>query len=435
MQTHFTDAQLAKPHIAEADKILRACVHCGFCTATCPTYVLTGDERDSPRGRIWMMRDMLESDAPATEQTAHHIDRCLTCLSCMTTCPSGVDYMHLVDIGRAHIEKTRKRPLFDRLARRILGLIVPRAWLFHLALRMARLSRPFAALLPKPFSAMVELAPKKMAKLDEIGASDEVFTPEGMREGTLNKRVILLAGCAQRALDPEINAATIRLLNRAGVEVIVKQQASCCGALAHHINQQDAAHAQMRATVASWSEEMDAKRIDAVIVNTSGCGTTIKDYGKLLKNDLDLSDKAARISDLAMDITEFLASLPTLPFKEAKSLKVGYHAACSLQHGQKVVDAPKQLLQRAGFKISMAKEAHLCCGSAGVYNVLQSDLASQLKDRKVKNLNAMDVDVIVAGNIGCINQMSEADAPICHTVQLLDWATGGPKPEIISTLD
>ena len=428
MQTHFTTEQLANPDIAAADKILRACVHCGFCTATCPTYVLTGDERDSPRGRIWMMRDMLESDTPAPSQTAHHIDRCLTCLSCMTTCPSGVDYMHLVDIGRAHIEKSYKRPLFDRLARKLLGVIIPRANLFHLALRFARFARPFKDMLPKPFSAMVALAPNKITKLDTVGGQDEIYSPDGKAA----KRVILLAGCAQRALDPEINAATIRLLNRMGVEVVVKQQASCCGALAHHINQQDAAHAQMRATVLAWSEEMDGQGLDAVIVNTSGCGTTVKDYGELLKSDNEIAEKADTISSLAMDITEFLASMPSLPVSEPKALKVGYHAACSLQHGQKVLDAPKQLLQRAGFQLAMAKEAHLCCGSAGVYNVLQSDLANQLKDRKVQNLNALDVDVIAAGNIGCIQQISDVKVPVCHTVQLLDWATGGPKPTVFS---
>lgn len=425
MQTHFTDTQLANPHIAEADKILRACVHCGFCTATCPTYVLTGDERDSPRGRIWMMRDMLESEAPAPKETAHHIDRCLTCLSCMTTCPSGVDYMHLVDIGRAHIEHTRSRPLMDRMVRALLGVIVPRANLFHLALRFARLSRPFAGLMPKPVAAMLKLAPKRLRKLDKTGSENAVFSPSG----AVKKRVILLAGCAQRALDPEINASTIRLLNRIGVEVVVKQQASCCGALAHHINQHDAAEHQMRQTVKSWAEEFETQQIDAVIVNTSGCGTTIKDYGHLLKDDAELSDKAKMISNCAMDITEFLAGLPALPVSNVQPLRVGYHAACSLQHGQKILDAPKQLLQRAGFQISTAKESHLCCGSAGVYNVLQSDLADQLKTRKIEHLNALDVDVIVAGNIGCINQLSDADAPICHTVQLLDWATGGPKPD------
>ena len=428
MQTQFTDAQLAQPHIQQADKILRSCVHCGFCTATCPTYVLTGDERDSPRGRIWMIRDMLQSDSPAPAETAHHLDRCLTCLSCMTTCPSGVDYMHLVDIGRAHVEQTRTRPVMDRFVRWILGMTVPRAGVFALSLRAARMARPFAGLLPKPLAAMVKLAPKTLKPLDAVGGSDAVYPAEGKRV----KRVALLAGCAQRAMDPEINASTIRVLNRLGVEVVVKQAASCCGALAHHINQQDAAHQAMRQTVSAWSELLKDGGLDAVVVNTSGCGTTVKDYGHLLKDDPELSMAAKTLSSMAMDITEFLSSLPALPVSAPQSLKVGYHAACSLQHGQKITDAPKRLLQRAGFQVSMAKEAHLCCGSAGVYNVLQSDLADKLKARKLANMNALDVDVVVAGNVGCMNQLADGQAPVCHTVQLLDWATGGPKPAILS---
>ncbi len=277
MQTHFDDDQLARPEIAKADEILRKCVHCGFCTATCPTFVLTGDERDSPRGRIWMMRDMLgggdTGEKIDTNIVGYHLDRCLTCLSCMTTCPSGVDYMHLVDIGRAEMEKTRKRPLSDRLLRKILAFTLVRAGLFHTALKFARMLRPFAWALPGRLKQMLRLSPEKIYSLDPVGREDRHFPAQNKAL----KRVILLQGCAQRAINPEINAATLRLLTRLGVDVQVRQLAKCCGALAHHMNDQHAAEQQMRGTALAWKADIESNQFDAIIVNISGCGTTLKD--------------------------------------------------------------------------------------------------------------------------------------------------------------
>ena len=425
MQTHFTQEQLANPLISQADDILRKCVHCGFCTATCPTFVLTGDERDSPRGRIWMIRDMLEQDSPdIAKDTSYHLDRCLTCLSCTTTCPSGVDYMHLVDIGRHVAEDTIKRDGFDRLLRKMLGLLLPRAALFHKALLLAWLARPLAPLMKGRLRAMLSLAPRRLRALDQVGATDERYRPRELAA----KRVALLAGCAQRAINPDINAATIALLNRFGVEVVVKQKAYCCGALSHHINDEKGAKAAMRASVAAWAEELQGEGLDAVIVNTSGCGTTIKDYVNLLKDDPDYAPLAATISAMAKDVTEFLHDANILPTLTSRQMRVGYHAACSLQHGQKITAAPKDLLQKAGFEVVTAKESHLCCGSAGVYNVLQPEMASQLQERKINHINDLQADVVVAGNLGCINQLADVQAPIMHVIELLDWAYGGKTP-------
>ena len=426
MQTHFTPEQLANPLIQQADDILRKCVHCGFCTATCPTFVLTGDERDSPRGRIWMIRDMLEAEEPiAPQETAYHLDRCLTCLSCTTTCPSGVDYMHLVDIGRHHIETHGKRDFLDRSLRSVLGYIIPRAWLFHKALILAWLARPLKGLFTGRLRAMLSLAPKRLRALDKIGSQDAVYPAQTKKIG----RVALLAGCAQRAIDPDINAATIALLNRIGVEVVIKQKAYCCGALSHHINDEVGAKAAMRSSVSAWADEIAQDGLDAIIVNTSGCGTTLKDYVNLLADDEAYCDKAQQISALSRDITEYLFNLNALKSLPARDEIVAYHAACSLQHGQKILDAPKMLLQNAGFQVRQPKNSHLCCGSAGVYNVLQPDMAGQLQERKVKSLDDTAADMIVAGNLGCINQLAGTKAPIMHTIQLLNWAYGGDKPD------
>ncbi len=427
MQTHFTDAQLAQPDIAQADDILRKCVHCGFCTATCPTFVLTGDERDSPRGRIWMMRDMLEGSEIDVQKVGHHLDRCLTCLSCMTTCPSGVDYMHLVDIGRKHVAETTARPFADLLIRKILALTVPVAGRFHIALKIASLSKFLAPLMPPRMRAMVTLAPAKVGNLDPVGATDAVYTAAHQHKKPI-KRVMLLAGCAQRAIDPDINAATLRLLKRLGIEVLVRQRASCCGALAHHIDAHDAAHQQICATIDAWRFEVESGTIDAIIVNTSGCGTTLKDYGNLMRDNAEYADIAVKISALACDVTELLDSVEMGQSVAPRGLSVAYHSACSMQHGQKITELPKQLLSRAGFEIKAIANAHLCCGSAGVYNVLQPDLSQGLKERKIVSINKAGADIVAAGNLGCINQLADVDAPICHTVQLLDWAYGGPAP-------
>jgi glycolate oxidase iron-sulfur subunit len=430
MQTNFTLAQLADPDTAESEKILRTCVHCGFCTATCPTYALLGDELDSPRGRIYLIKDMLENDKPATAQVVKHIDRCLSCLSCMTTCPSGVHYMHLVDHARRHIEETYERPLPDRLMRRLLALVLPRPGLFRLALAGAWLARPFARVLPGRLKGMVAMAPRSLPAPSPVDRP-QVFAAEGARR----KRVALLSGCAQRVLDPGINEATIRLLTRHGVEVVVARGAGCCGALPHHLGKEDPALRLARANVAAWMREIDGEGLDAIVINASGCGTQVKDYGFMLREDQGWAASAARISDLTRDITEFLAELGlTVPVRRP-GLAVAYHSACSMQHGQQIKTQPKRLLADAGFTVLDVPEGHLCCGSAGTYNLLQPVIATQLRDRKVKNIESLRPDLIATGNIGCITQIATGtQIPIVHTVELLDWATGGPKPAAIAHL-
>ncbi|CDN46519.1 glycolate oxidase subunit GlcF [Neorhizobium galegae] len=431
MQTNFTLAQLADPHVAESEQILRRCVHCGFCTATCPTYVTLGNELDSPRGRIYLIKDMLENGRPADEEVVTHIDRCLSCLACVTTCPSGVDYMHLVDHARIHIENTYRRPLIDRLIRSLLAAVLPYPARFRTALGLARLGRPFAPLLKRvpalrPLGAMLDLAPKSAAK-----ASHSV--QPGTREPDAEKRgrVAILSGCAQPVLDPGINDATLRLLARFGVEVVVPEGEGCCGALVHHMGREEQALDFARRNVDVWTREIDNGGLDAIIITASGCGTTIKDYGHMLRLDPAYADKAARVSSLARDITEYLSMLD-LPRLEPKRLNVAYHSACSMQHGQKITMAPKNLLKAAGFTVRDPGEGHLCCGSAGTYNILQPEISEQLKARKVRNIEATKADVIATGNIGCITQIASGTTiPILHTVELLDWAYGGPKPEKI----
>ena len=422
MQTSFTLAQLADPDLAEADKILRACVHCGFCTATCPTYVLLGDERDSPRGRIYMIKDMLENGRAADAATVTHVDRCLSCLSCMTTCPSGVHYMHLVDQARAHIEKTYRRPWADRALRWLLARVLPHPGRFRLAMIGAGLARPFARLFPGRIGAMLALAPKRLPGPSPWDRP-QVIPADGARK----KRVALLTGCAQRVLDPEINEATIRLLTRHGVEVVVAAGAGCCGALVHHMGRTDESHDQARRNIEAWRR---AGPLDAVIVNTSGCGTTVKDYGFMFRADPALAGPASEIAGLARDISEFMAEHGLAPAARApEPLAVAYHAACSLQHGQRVTAAPKKLLAAAGFAVRDVPEGHLCCGSAGTYSVLQPELAHRLRDRKLANIAKTGADAVASGNLGCMVQLGGGTGlPVVHTVQLLDWATGGPAP-------
>ncbi|QIE40739.1 glycolate oxidase subunit GlcF [Rhodobacteraceae bacterium SC52] len=428
MQTNFTEAQLADPGIARANEVLRACVHCGFCTATCPTYQVLGDELDSPRGRIYLIKDMLESGRPADARTVKHIDRCLSCLACMSTCPSGVHYMHLVDEARAYIEKTYTRPWHDRTLRWVLARILPYPMRFRVALLGAKMARPFKGLVPDArLRAMLEMAPKTVPP---VSRNDDPQTFEV--KGKPVARVALMTGCAQRALNTEINDATIRVLTRAGVEVVVAKDMGCCGALVHHMGKEDESHAAAKRNIRAWIAEKNAGGLDAVIINTSGCGTTVKDYGHMLRND-PMADDAATVSALAKDVSEFLASLDLKGMKAPEPLKVGYHAACSLQHGQKIKSAPKDLLKRAGFTVVEPKDPHLCCGSAGTYNLLQPEISGKLRDRKVATLEATTPDVIAAGNIGCMMQIgSGTGVPVLHTVQLIDWATGGPRPEFIN---
>ncbi|MCU0899645.1 MAG: glycolate oxidase subunit GlcF [Cypionkella sp.] len=426
MQTSFTAEQLKDPGIARANEVLRTCVHCGFCTATCPTYQVLGDELDSPRGRIYLIKDMLEKGRPADEKTVKHIDRCLSCLACMTTCPSGVHYMHLVDQAREYIEATHKRPVMDRILRAVLAWVIPHPMRFRLAMLGAKIARPFRALVPDArLRAMLDMA---AVPIPPVSRNDDpqVFVALGEKR----MRVALLTGCAQRALNTDINDATIRLLRRLGAEVVVASGAGCCGALTHHMGKADMAHASAAANIRAWMAEMAGGGLDAIVINTSGCGTTVKDYGHMFRND-PLAGEAAVIAGLAMDVSQVLTKLG-LPEGAPKGLRVAYHAACSLQHGQQIKTLPKDLLKRAGFTVVEPADSHLCCGSAGTYNLLQPEISQQLKARKVQTLEAKAPDVIAAGNIGCMMQIgSGTGVPVVHTVELLDWATGGPKPRAL----
>ncbi|MBZ9865109.1 glycolate oxidase subunit GlcF [Mesorhizobium sp. CA15] len=430
MQTSFSSIQLADPHVAESEKILRKCVHCGFCTATCPTYVTLGNELDSPRGRIYLIKDMLENGRAADKEIVTHIDRCLSCLACMTTCPSGVNYMHLVDHARAHIQETYKRPLLDRLTRAILAFVLPYPNRFRVALKLAGLGRPFIGLLEKlpalrPVAAMLKLAPSAIPPASPT-AKPATYAGKGTRRG----RVAILTGCAQSVLDPAINEATISLLTRVGVEVVVPEGEGCCGALVHHMGREHQALTSARQNVDAWTRAIEQGGLDAIIITASGCGTTIKDYGFMLRLDPTYAEKAARVSALAKDITEYLAALDLPEPARRPGTVVAYHSACSMQHSQKITRQPKELLAKAGFVVREPREGHLCCGSAGTYNILQPDISAKLRDRKVKNIEATGASVVATGNIGCITQIaSAAKLPVVHTIKLLDWAYGGPKPE------
>ena len=422
MQTSFSELQLTDPANAVSESVIRKCVHCGFCTATCPTYVLLGDELDSPRGRIYLMKTMLENEQAPTAEVVKHIDRCLSCLACMTTCPSGVNYMHLVDHARTYIAQRYQRPLSERLLRWMLATVLPHPRRFRLALRLARLARPAAPLLGAlpPLQAMLRLAPDHLPPRARATPCPAPASRRG--------RVAILQGCAEPVLMPQIRDATVRLLNRAGYDVTFAPGEGCCGALVQHMGREDAAMEAARRNVDAWSREIDGAGLDAIVITAAGCGTTIKDYGFLLRNDPAYADRAAIVSALARDISEVLANA-TLPKGDGRGLVVAYHAACSLQHGQRITDTPKRLLQEAGYVVRTPAEAHLCCGSAGTYNILQPEIAGQLGDRKMANLARLAADVIATGNIGCAMQIGQrADIPVMHIAELLDWATGGPPP-------
>jgi len=425
MQTNFTLAQLADPDIAESEKILRACVHCGFCTATCPTYVLDGNELDSPRGRIYLIKEMLEHDRPATAEVTTHIDRCLSCLACMTTCPSGVHYMHLVDHARVHIERTYRRPFSERVMRALLANVMPYPARFRFAAQAGRLGKPFAPLAQalgfKRLAAMLRLSPRRRPHAPRPPQTSPPVAGSGRRA-----RVALLAGCVNDVLAPQINDAAIRLLTRFGVEVVVAEGAGCCGALAHHMGREAEALAQVKANIDAWSA---LGELDAILITASGCGTTVKDYGFMLRHDETYAARAARVTSLAKDVSEYLVTLPLTPEQDVNALIVAYHSACSLQHGQRVTRQPKEILTKLGFVVKDIPDGHLCCGSAGTYNILQPDIARRLRERKVGTIERLRPDVIAAGNLGCIIQIAAGtELPAVHTVELIDWATGGPCP-------
>ena len=432
MRTDFSAEQLADPDTAESEKVLRTCTHCGFCTATCPTYVLLGDELDSPRGRIYLIKEMLAGGDKVTADTVKHIDRCLSCLACMTTCPSGVNYMHLVDHARRWIEQNYRRPWGERALRRLLGTVLSRPSLFRLSLRFAVLAKPLARFLPGRLAPLCALAP---ALVPAASPTDRpcVFSAKGERR----MRIALLPGCAQRVLAPEINEATIRLLTRLGCEVVVVHGGACCGALVHHLGQEAAALGFARNNIDAWERERRASGFDAIVINASGCGTTVKDYGFMLREDRAYAEKAARIASLARDVTEVIGTLGfggSSAGVTASNRRVAYHSACSMQHGQGLHSGPKALLAAAGFEPVDVPEGHLCCGSAGTYNILQPEIAAMLRDRKLANIASTRPDLVATGNIGCISQLARGcTVPVVHTVELLDWATGGPPPKALKT--
>jgi glycolate oxidase iron-sulfur subunit len=425
VQTRFTAAQLERPIVAASEPILRKCVHCGFCTATCPTYVLLGDELDSPRGRIYLIKDMLENDRPATADVVQHIDRCLSCLSCMTTCPSGVHYQHLIDHARVHVEETYRRPLAERWLRSALAAVLPYPRRVRAALAAAALARPFSRLLPAPLRALLALAPRARA------AVKRTTTAEPVQGAARRKRVALVTGCVQTVIAPEINAATVRLLERCGAEVVAVD--GCCGALVHHLGKEQRANALAAALVERLHHELAGAGLDAIVANASGCGTHVKDYGYLFRDDAQLAASAAAVSAKARDVTELLTELGLPPAAPSARPSVAYHSACSMQHGQKIDRQPRALLTAAGFAVREIAEGHLCCGSAGTYNVLQPQLATRLRDRKLGHIARTGADVVATGNVGCMTQLAAgARVPVVHTVELLDWATGGPPPHALA---
>jgi glycolate oxidase iron-sulfur subunit len=421
MQTTFTPEQLQSPALAEADRILKTCNHYGFCTATCPTYVLLGDELDAPRGRIDLMHAMLAQEGPPTADTVARIDRCLSCAACMTTCAVNVDYMHLADIGRAHIERTYRRPLADRLIRDALAFVLPSRRRFRLALQMAALARPFRRFLPARLRAMLDLAPRTTAR------AERGQLPSGTRT------VAVLAGCVQDVVAPQINAAAVRLLGRHGIGVVVPD-AQCCGSLTLHMGREDQAKAMAKRTIDGLWPYM--KDLSAIVMTASGCGTTVKDYGYFLRNDPLYADKAEAVSAIAKDVSEFLSEVG---LKENTGLRraVAYHDACSMRNVQKVTAQPRALLRQAGFEVHDVPENQLCCGSAGTYNILQPTIAAQLGERKAERVISTGAPVLAVGNIGCMTQLNQylPDIRVVHTVELLDWATGGPLPHRLAGFD
>lgn len=425
MQTFFKDGMIKDAETQRSEAIFRNCVHCGLCTGTCPTYQLLGDELDSPRGRIYLLKDMLENGRKPTKDVVEHLDRCLSCLACTTTCPSGVDYMHLIDHGRKVIERDYDRPVFERAYRWFLAHTLPRPRLFRWLLRFAPLGGIFRPVLPRPLRAALALTP------DQLPAPAQTDRP-GLHKADLGNRrgrVAVFPGCAQQVLEPEINAATIRLLTRLGYEVEVVS-APCCGALTHHMGKSDQAETTATRMIDAVLEADGRDPLDALVITASGCGTTVKDYGAMFQDHPDMATRGQRVAGLARDITEFVSVDDLEAGKAALSeVKITYHSACSMQHGQKITTKPKTLLKALGAAVREPAEGHLCCGSAGTYNLLQPEISGQLKDRKLRNIAKTQPEIVATGNIGCMKQLEKGvGVPLVHTVQLLDWATGGPRP-------
>jgi len=428
MQSNFSKNQLSDADNVSSDKIFKKCVHCGMCNATCPTHQIFGDELDGPRGRIYLIKDMLENEKKPTSKVVKHIDRCLSCYSCMTTCPAGVNYMHIIDHGKKYIEKNYERPFFDRAIRKFLSVVLPNTKYFRLVSLLVKLSKPVRFLFPSKIKDMMSLMPPSFPK--KTIKQKEIYKVSGKK---IVSRVALLTGCVQKEISPQINEATIRLLNRHGVEVVVPKKIRCCGSLNHHLGKEDDAHQDFRNNINIWYDEHLKGNLDAILSNTSGCGTTMKDYGFIFKDDKIMRKKAKIISQLTKDVTEYLNENLKLNFKlKDKKYKIAYHSACSMQHGQKVHNQPIELLSKTRNEVMEIPEGHICCGSAGTYNILQSKIAKQLLRKKVKNIESLEPDFISTGNIGCITQIANGTkTPILHTIEILDWYTGGPKPKIL----
>ncbi|MBZ0329550.1 glycolate oxidase subunit GlcF [Halomonas sp. ANAO-440] len=406
MQTHFTEEDLKKPHIREADRVLRSCVHCGFCNATCPTYQLLGDERDGPRGRIYLMKEMLENpddDVNVTEQTRLHLDRCLTCRNCETTCPSGVEYHKLLDIGRAEIERRVPRKASDRA--------------FRYGLRKALTD-------PKRFQALLKLGqtfkPLVPGKLrDKLPATpvDAGARPEGKRH---QRQMLILEGCVQPGLSPNTNAATARVLDRLGIGLTPAPEAGCCGAVDFHLNAQDDGRARIRANIDAWWPHVEAGA-EAIVQTASGCGAFVKEYGEMLEGDPEYAEKARRVSELARDLVEVLRDEELEALKVKESRKLAFHCPCTLQHAQKLGGAVEGVLVKLGFSLTPVQDAHLCCGSAGTYSITQPELATQLRDNKLNALEAGNPELIVTANIGCQTHLNGAGrTPVRHWIEIVD---------------
>jgi len=435
METKFSEKQLKDQDNKSSEKILRKCVHCGFCNATCPTYKLLGDELDGPRGRIYLIKDMLENNKPANDKIVKHIDRCLSCYSCMTTCPSGVNYMHLIDHGRSHIEKTYKRPFKDRFMRNFLSIVLSNSFNFKLIAILTLFLKPIRFLFPKKINEMISIMPIKFPK--KTLSTMRVYSAQKKKKPVA--RVVLLTGCVQKVISPQINEATIRLLNRHDIEVVVPKNINCCGSLNHHLGKSNLANLTFRNNISIWYDEYIKNGLDAIISNTSGCGTMLKDYGFIFRSNKDFKKKAKKISDLTKDITEYLDENVKLNFitksKSEKKYRIAYHSACSMQHGQKIHKQPINLIKKTGNEVFDIPEGHLCCGSAGTYSLLQNDIAKELLKNKISNIEKIEPEIISTGNIGCITQIAQGTKiPILHTIEIIDWYTGGPKPEVLRKL-
>ena len=431
MQTNFSETQLKNKENQSTEKIFKKCVHCGMCNATCPTYGILGDELDGPRGRIYLIQDMLEKEKKPNAKIVKHIDRCLSCYSCMTTCPAGVNYMHLIDHGRKYIEQNYKRPFFDRMLRNFLSAVLPNVKYFRLISILSKIGKLFNFIFPKKIKDMLNLMPTSLPK--KTLKIKEVYKTKRKKKIA---RVALLTGCVQKEISPQINESTIRILNRHGVEVVTPKKIRCCGSLNHHLGKNQDAHKDFINNINTWYDEYLNGNLDAILSNTSGCGTTLKDYGFIFRNDKELKKKAKKISELTKDVSEYLSENLNLKInKKEKKYRIAYHSACSMQHGQKVHNQPIELLSKTKNEILEIPDGHLCCGSAGVYNILQNEIAKKLLEEKIKNIEGLDVQIISTGNIGCITQISNGTKiPILHTVEILDWYTGGPKPKILRKL-